>query len=169
MSKKNGKKTGRRRRKREVSLIGASPEKMLLKGPMPELRKMKMKDLLEECQMWRNVWGWVPSEVKYYVARVGQQVGVTMRNYKRYLGVLLDTHWDLLELELGVYDKVYDTVTGKNFFERKIIKMRSSGLMDLQWIKERTAEEEILAEAERQAMAEPQLEGGEQQPDSETV
>jgi hypothetical protein len=133
---------------------------MLLKGPMPELNKMKIKDLLEECQMWRNVWGWVPSEVKYYVARVGQQVGITLRNYKRYLGMLLDSHWDLIELELGVYDKVYDTVTGKNFFERKIVKTRISGIMDLQWIKERIPEEEIVPEAEPIGEQESHLDSG---------
>lgn len=127
----------------------SSVEKMLLKGPMPELSKMKVKDLREECKMWRNVWQWVPSEVKYYVARVGQQVGITMRNYKRYLGVLLDTHWDLLELELGVYDKQYDPVDGKSYFERKIIKTRVGGVIDIQWLKERTSEDDILAEAEK--------------------
>lgn len=130
-------------------ILGVSPEKMLLKGPMPELSKMKLADLREECQMWRNVWGWVPSEVKYYVARVGQQIGITMRNYKRYLGVLLDTHWDLLEIELGVYDKLYDPVDGKNYFERKIVKTRLGGIMDLQWIKERIDEDEMVADAEK--------------------
>jgi len=121
----------------------SSVEKMLLKGPLPDVKKMKLKDLKEEVQMWRNVWAWVPSEVKYYVARTGQQVGITMRNYKRYLGVLLDTHWDLTELELGVYDKVYDLVSGENYFERKIVKTRLAGLIDLQWIAERTPESEV--------------------------
>jgi hypothetical protein len=129
------------------TILGVSPEKILLKGPMQDLSKMKMQELRDECQMWRNVWGWVPPEVKYYVARVGQQVAITMRNYKRYLGVLLDTHWDLLELELGVLDKVYDTVDGKTYFERKIVKTRLGGIMDLQWIKERVEaeSEETLA------------------------
>ena len=142
---------------------------MLLKGPMPDLSKMKLADLREECEMWRNVWGWVPSEVKYYVARVGQNIGITMRNYKRYLGVLLDTHWDLLEIELGVYDKVYDPVDGKNYFERKIIKTRLGGIMDLQWIKERTEEEAIMAEAEALAQMPPEEYPEEAQSDNPTI
>jgi hypothetical protein len=121
-------------------------ELYLLKGPMPELSKMKVKELREECQMWRNIWSWVPSEVKYYVARTGQQVAITMRNYKRYLGILLDTHWQLDEIELGVYDKVYDAVTGKHYYEKKIIKTKIGGIIDMQWIKERKSEEEVLAE-----------------------
>ena len=135
---------GLKKRKDEQpeGLLGISADKMLLKGPMPDLSKMKLTDLKQECQMWRNVWGWVPSEVKYYVARVGQQVGVTMRNYKRYLGVLLDTHWDIYELELGVYERFYDTTDGKYYFERKIVKTRATGILDLQWIKERVEAEE---------------------------
>ena len=120
----------------------------LLKGPYPDVKKMKLQQLRDEVLMWRNVWNWTPSEVRYYVARVGQQCGVTQRNYKRYLGVLLDTHWDITELELGVYDKVYDMNTGEYFFERKIIKIKPTGLIDIQWIAERERESDILAEGE---------------------
>lgn len=136
----------------------SSPELYLMKGPMPELRKMKREDLKAECEMWRNVWGWVPPEVKYYVSRVGQEIGLTMRNYKRYLGTLIDSHWDLLSLEVGTVDKVYDTVQDKTFYEKKIVVISVSGIVDMQWIKERKAwedfEAERIAEAERDEKAE---------------
>jgi len=131
----------------QKEVIMEGPEKYLLKGPMPELSKMKQKDLKQECQMWRNVWGWVPPEVKYYVARVGQDVGITMRNYKRYLGVLVDSHWDLKSLELGVIDKVYDSVNDQTYYEKKIVIITTSSIMDIQWIKERKAWEQFQAEA----------------------
>ena len=135
----------------------ASSERMLLKGPLPELSKMRLKDLKQECQMWRNVWAWVPDEVKYYVARTGSQCGITLRNYKRYLGVLLDTHWTIDEIELGVYDKIYDLVEGKHYFERKIVKTRVGGIIDLQWIAERTPEEEATGAAPSPEEREPQV------------
>jgi len=124
----------------------SSPEIYLLKGPMPNLAKMKKAELREECEMWRNIWNWVPSEVRYYVARVGQQVGITQRNYRRYLGILLDTHWDLLEIELGVFDKTYDAVEGVNYFEKKIVKLKAGSVMDFQLIKERKPEELVTGE-----------------------
>lgn len=121
---------------------------------MPELSKMKLKELKEECQMWRNIWGWVPPEVKYYVSRVGQEIGLTQRNYKRYLGTLVDSHWDLVSLEIGTVDKVYDPVRDKTFYEKKIMVMGVSGILDVQWIKERKAwetfEEERMAADEAQ-------------------
>lgn len=131
----------------------SNPEQYLLKGPMPELSKMKQKDLKEECQMWRNIWGWVPPEVKYYVARVGQEIGLTMRNYKRYLGTLVDSHWDLLSLEVGTVDKIYDSVRDQTFYEKKIVVISTSAIVDMQWIKERKAWEEFEAEriAEKEA------------------
>ena len=137
----------------------------LLKGPMPKLTKMKTKELKEECQMWRNLWGWVPPEVKYYLARIGQDIGVTMRNYKRYLGVLIDTHWTLDELEIGVTDKVYDVVEDKTYFEKKVVKVRQGSIMDLQWIKERKSQEtfeaEVMAEekTEQERIDKEQAEG----------
>jgi hypothetical protein len=121
---------------------------------MPKLNKMKTKDLREECQMWRNLWGWVPPEVKYYLARIGQNVGVTMRNYKRYLGVLIDTHWTLDELEIGTTDKVYDLVEDKTYFEKKVVKVRTGSIMDLQWIKERKSQETFEAEVMAEEKAE---------------
>ena len=122
------------------------PARYLLKGPWPDINKMKRKELAEECRMWRNIWGWIPDEVKYYVARTGQTVGVTMRNYKRLLGILLETHWELKEIEIGTYDKVYDQRDGQYYFERKIVKINANALIDLQWIAERTPEKEVLAE-----------------------
>ena len=146
----------------------SSPEIYLMKGPMPDLphctewdtttckeckkekcTKPKLKaieNLVQECRMWRNIWGWVPPEVKYYVSRVGQEVGLTMRNYKRYLGTLVDSHWELLSLEVGTVDKVYDAVRDQTFYEKKIVVISTSGIVDMQWIKERKAWEQFEAE-----------------------
>ena len=124
----------------------SNPEQYLLKGPMPEISKMKLKELREEVAMWRNVWGWVPPEVKYYVARVGQDLGLTLRNYHRYLGVLVDSHWDLISLELGVIDKIYDSVRDKTFFEKKVMVLDSKSIISTDWIKERKAWEDFEAE-----------------------
>jgi len=124
----------------------SNPEQYLIKGPMPELSKMKLKEIKEECQMWRNIWGWVPPEVKYYVARAGQDIGLTLRNYKRYLGKLIDTHWSLDSIEIGTMDKVYDSVTDKYYYEKKICVINISSILDVQWIKERKSFEEFEEE-----------------------
>ena len=129
----------------------SEPEINLLKGPMPKLNKMGMKDLRIECEMWRNLWGWTPPEVKYYMARIGQITAITMLNNKRYMGTLIDTHWTLDELELGVVDKVYDTVDDKTWFEKKVIKVRVGRITDLQWIKERKTQEEFEKEIQEEA------------------
>jgi len=125
----------------------------LLGSKFPNIEKMKKQELLHEVEMWRAMWSWIPSNVKYYIARTGQQIGLTMRNYKRYLGILLDTYWTLDEVEIGVYDKVYDQVTGQNYFERKIVKTRLGGIIDLQWIKTRTPEGEMLTEEQKREIA----------------
>jgi hypothetical protein len=126
----------------------------LLQGKFPELKKLKLKELREEVQMWRNLWGWIPSAVKYYVSRTGSTIGVTIRNYRRFIGPLLETEWDLKGIEVGVYDKVYDQSEGKYFWERKIIKVPIGAIVQFDWIAERVAEEK-LAEAIQQAEEQP--------------
>jgi hypothetical protein len=84
-------------------------------------------------------------------------LGITMRNYKRHLGVLLSTRWDIRELELGVYEKEYDQSEGKYYYERKIIKLNPQAVIDLQWIQERVSEEDMGKEPTEPPKEEPQL------------
>lgn len=122
--------------------------KALLMGKFPPLKGASKKDLKEEVEMWRNIWGWVPSAVKYYVARTGTQVGVQMRGQKRYVGVLLDTKWNLTHIEVGAYDKIYDQTTGEYFFERKIVMVPIGQIGAFSWIAERVSESEMTAKLE---------------------
>lgn len=124
----------------------ATPEDMLLKGPMPPIKKQSKVELKTECEMWRRIWQWVPDEVKYYVARTGTIMGLVMRNYTRHLGTLLETHWTLEEIELGIEDKVYDTITGEYYFEKKRIRTKLGGVIETQFMIERKTEAEVLAE-----------------------
>lgn len=126
----------------------SSPEDYLLKGPMPELSKMKLKDIKAECEMWRHIWNWVPPEVRYYVARVGQDVGLTLRNYKRFLGTMVDTHWILDSVEVGVVDKTYDAIRDKYYFEKKICVISDNAILYTEWIKERKEWEQLEAETQ---------------------
>jgi len=125
-----------------------TPDIYLLKGMFPDIKKMDKKRLLQEVEMWRNMWQWVPSEVKYYVARTGQLVAITMRNYKRYMGQLLSTKWDIKEIELGVQDMVYDVATGTKYYERKVIRTSMGGIIDFQIIYDRVSEDEMADRAE---------------------
>lgn len=70
-------------------------------------------------------------------------MAVTMRNYKRHMGVLLSTRWKIEELELGVMEKEYDQNTGDYMWERKVIKLNPQGVIDQQWIMERLTEAEM--------------------------
>lgn len=87
----------------------------------------------------------MPSEVKYFVARTGKEMALTLRNYQRYIGQLLSTKWKLEEVEIGTYDKVYDHRDGRYYFEKKIVKLNASAILDVQWIEQRIAEDELKA------------------------
>jgi hypothetical protein len=127
--------------------------KELLFGKFPDIKKMKVGDLKEECQMWRNLWSWIPSTVKYYISRTGQTVGVQIRNYQRYVGPLLDTEWELKSIDIGVYDKVYNQVDGTYYYERKISRLPVGQIVSFDWISERMSEEEMQVKMEMEEAA----------------
>lgn len=122
-----------------------STYRQLMTEMFSPLNKMRKDELIEEVQMWRNIWGWVPSAVKYYVSRTGNTIGLQVRNYHRFMGVLLETHWELKYVEVGVYEKVYDQNDGQYYFERKIVKIPIGQIVAFDWIAERTSETEVLA------------------------
>ena len=138
----------------------ASPEKILLRGEMPPLEKMNMQELLEECKMWRNLWNWLDSGVKYYLARTGSICGVMIRNYHRYIGTLLECKFDLVSIEIGTYEKVYDITDGRYYYERKIVKIPAGQITSIDWIAERITEEELLEKNEEKNREEEEAVGG---------
>ena len=123
-----------------------SRHSILLGGQFPDIKKMRKDELLSETLMWRNIWGWIPSSIKYYIARTGSTVGLTIRNYHRYMGVLLDTTWELKGVEVGVFEKVYDQNSGELYYERKIIKIPLGQIVSFQWITERILASEMETE-----------------------
>ena len=122
--------------------------KALLHGKHPPLKKMTKQNLKMEVEMWRNIWDWIPSEIKYYVSRTGTLVGVNMRGPKRYVGPLLETHWILKEIEVGCFDKVYNMTEGGYFYERKVVKVPVGQIAAFSWIAERDSEDDFKAKAE---------------------
>jgi len=124
--------------------------KELLFGKFPLLNKMGVKELRAEVEMWRNIWGWVPNIVKYYISRTGQTIGVQIRNYQRYVGPLLDTTWELKSIDVGVYDKVYNQVDGEYYYERKISRLPIGQIVAFDWIAERKTETEMQEIVEKE-------------------
>ena len=125
----------------------------MLQGKFPEIRKMSRKDMEIEIQAWRNLWSYTPSEVKYYLLKSGTTMAVTMRNYKRHLGVLLSTRWDIKELEMGVAENEYDQTSGQYYLETKIIKLSPSSMLDLQWIQSRQLVESLIGQQAEQVVS----------------
>ena len=130
--------------------------KELLFGKFPPLKKMGVTDLRAEVEMWRNIWGWVPNVVKYYISRTGQTIGVQIRNYQRYVGPLLDTEWEIKSIDVGVYDKVYNQVDGEYYYERKISRLPIGQIVAFDWIAERKTETEMQEIVEKEEHKEEQ-------------
>ena len=66
------------------------------------------------------------------------------------MGKLLETHWNITEIELGVEDVVYDAISGMRYFEHKIIRTGMGGIIDFQIIYDRKSEQELADQAEQE-------------------
>lgn len=135
---------------------GTQAIKELLFGKFTPVKKMTRKELSDEVEMWRNIWQWIPSEIKYYVSRTGQTIGVQIRNYQRYVGPLLDTVWELKAIEIGVYDKMFNQVDGEYYYERKISRLPIGQIVAFDWIAERKSQKEMEQLIEEQELQKEQ-------------
>jgi len=116
----------------------------LIKGQFKALEEMTEEQMRTEISMWRQLWQWVPPEVKYYVARTGELCGITLRNYKRHVGTLLETYWELQEIELGVHERIYDSDLDIYMHEKKRIRVKAGNLIAVSMIAERLSLERAL-------------------------
>jgi len=107
------------------------------------LDKMSKAELKRELELHRRLFQWLNDEARYFLVRIGQPIRIVRRDYKEYLGELLQPTFSLNELEVGVYQKVYDYNTGKYMMEKKIIKVPVSAIFAYEFIQTRTPAEEV--------------------------
>jgi len=101
------------------------------------VKSLGIQELKQREEMWRALWGWIDDDVKFFVLRTGSMFRVMKRDYKGSVGELGACKFELKELELAVYEKTYNYVDGKNYFERKVLKIPGGTIMMLEYITER--------------------------------
>ena len=128
--------------------------------------KLSIKQLREREEFWRAIWSWIDDEVKYFVLRVGQPIRVVRRDYKGTVGELGTVKFEKAEIEVKVYEKVYNYSDGKYHWEDKVVKIPSGAIQFLEFInsdeivEEKAPEVAPLSEAaEDTAKTEPILSG----------
>ena len=107
-----------------------------LDGIQTPTAKMQVKELREREEYWRALWSWIDEEIKYYILRVGTQVRIVKRDYKGSVGELGAVKFKLDELEVNVYEKVYNYVDGKQYLESKTLKIPSGAIMMQEFIQD---------------------------------
>lgn len=113
------------------------------------VKKLKITELKQREEMWRALWGWLDPTVKRFLFRVGTQVRLMRRDYKGTLGELGEVKFTPETIEVATYEKVYNYVDGKTYYERKVIIFPFTSLM---WI------EEVIESAEAGEVEEYSLE-----------
>lgn len=105
------------------------------------LSEMTEGELRQEVARWRRMWTWVPEDCKYYLARVGSLVRVINRSNKGYVGIMLQPHFELTEIEVEVENTEYNYEDGKRYLEDKVLRIPKNQLVHMEFI---ASQEEVL-------------------------
>lgn len=97
-----------------------------------------------ELAHWRNLWTWLPEEVKYYTNRVGAECRFTLRNFQGYAGLFLGAEFKPLAFRIQAFRREYDETLRKWYMEEKVMHVPASTMSFFEFMLDR---EEVLEEA----------------------
>ena len=119
----------------------------LLYKPWSPLDAMRQKDMREEIELWRTLASWLPQDVKYWLSHVGDTVRLVRRDYKQLYGTLLQTQFEMISVEVGLYERIYDQNNGKYYNEQKTSVLPRGSITAHEFIIDRFEEEAINEDA----------------------
>jgi len=111
-----------------------------LKTPV---KSMTVKKLREREETWRALWSWLPDDVKYFVLRIGSTVRAVRRDYKGTFGELGEVKFVPSEFEIATYEKRYNELDGKYYYETKVVKIPAAAVMFFEFVSEQELAEEV--------------------------
>lgn len=106
------------------------------------VKKLKITELRQREEFWRILWGWTDETVKRFLFRIGTQVRFMRRDYKGTIGELGEVKFTPSQVEIATYEKVYNYVDGKYYYERKVVIYPYASLAWIEEIIESTEAEE---------------------------
>ena len=110
---------------------------------MTPLEEMDEDSLRRESQQWRNLWSWLPEDVKEMVLKSGQLCRVITRGNKAHVGLLTGIRFDLVGLDLQTQGEERDWESGRRWWEDKTVRVPLSSLLHVEFISDR---EEVIPE-----------------------
>lgn len=101
------------------------------------VEKMNKEELQQECQSFRNIWSYIPDEMKYFLSKMGSPVIIidrsNRRHFGRYIGFL--TEWKahkVLSVSLE-----YDVIKRKQYVEKGQEIVFASNIVTMNFLDER--------------------------------
>lgn len=98
---------------------------------------MTHEQIVKELQVLRNLWTWLPDEVKLMILKVGTDVRIIQRQGKVIFGRLGQTKWRLSELEVESDSVEFDYDNGQHYLEHKIIQVQIGNMVAFEFIESR--------------------------------
>ena len=128
-----------------------------LTAERPTISGMSLEDLASEVEGHRLVASMLPREVYEWLARMHETVRITRRNWTGSVGVLLGVKFEPVEYTVGVMERGFDALRGRQIIEDKIVTLPASAVMLFETIGEVT---EYDPQAEDDALAPQSLDVG---------
>lgn len=110
------------------------------------IKKMGVKELRKREETWRSLWSWIPDNVKYLIYRIGSEVRLVRRDYKGAIGTLGEVKFEPEQYEVTVFEKRYNEMDGKFWYEKKTVLIPVGSTLMLEFIHERQLADEVDVE-----------------------
>lgn len=115
-------------------------------GPYPAIDGLNYEALREECKIWRNIWTWMPEEVKDALSSIGKDVRLVLRTNQGYIGTMLMGKFEQKTVELRAWDRLFNQADNRQHWEDKTLVVPVSGIGHLEYIHEDIPEVEEVDE-----------------------
>lgn len=115
---------------------------------------MSIEELQAEVEGWRMVTAMLPLDIYQWLARMHEIVRITQRNYAGHVGILLGVKFEVTEYTIGLREKAFDSLRGRQIVEDKTLVIPASSVLFYESIDD---QKEYDQEAEDEALKQQEL------------
>ena len=99
-----------------------------------DLDKMSKKQLAQECANWRNVWDYLPDEVKSFLMRAGEDVLIFKRDGKMFEGAYGRPIISIVAHEFDTVERIHSTYHKKILLYKTTSRVPLTNIVDFKFV-----------------------------------
>lgn len=97
-------------------------------------KDMSKEEAIEELELFRKLWTWIPEEVRAWLCRIGYPTRLVRRDYHGFVGRLATPYFEIKSVDIEVSEDIRDYFTKTITTEIKTVNLPVNQLIDYEFI-----------------------------------